>query len=142
VPLAASSGGSSALPLLFVVVIIAGMYFLMIRPQQRRAREQQSMQATLGPGDEVMTSSGIYGEIVEIDEADGSVLLEVAEDVVVKFARGAIVRTVTKAAHEDDEPEDEVDADEAEEGETEHPNPQAADGRVTGAESVIERRKD
>ena len=97
---AASSGGSSALPLLFVILIIGAMYFLMIRPQQRRNREMQSMQSSLGPGDEVMTSSGLYGEVVEIDEADGTVLLEVAPEVVLKFARGAIVKTVTSAQQE------------------------------------------
>ncbi len=132
VPLAASSGGSSALPLLFVILIIGAMYFLMIRPQQRRNREMQSMQASLGAGDEVMTSSGIYGEIVEIDESEGTVLLEIAPDIVVKFARGAVVRTVAPAQREVEEPDDEADADQAE--------PASSDG--ASAESVIERRKD
>jgi preprotein translocase subunit YajC len=130
VPLGASTSGSSALPLLFIILIIGAMYFLMIRPQQRRNRDMQSMQATLGPGDEVMTSSGMYGEVVEIDESDGTVLLEVAPDTVLKFARGAIVRTVTPAAQhaqEDTEPDDTADTDDA---------PAADDS------SVIERRKD
>jgi preprotein translocase subunit YajC len=140
VPLAATSGGSSALPLLFVILIIGAMYFLMIRPQQRRNRQMQSMQASLSPGDEVMTSSGMYGEIVEIDEADGTILLEVAPDVLVKFARGAIVRTVTPAQHhehDEEEPDDHVDADEAEAA-----RPDSTAPRAEGADSVIERRKD
>jgi len=129
---AASSGGSSALPLLFVILIIGAMYFLMIRPQQRRNREMQSMQSSLGPGDEVMTSSGLYGEVVEIDEADGTVLLEVAPEVVLKFARGAIVKTVTSAQQEqhDEEPDDAADADEA------------AGTAAATSDPVIERRQD
>ncbi|MEN3310579.1 MAG: preprotein translocase subunit YajC [Micromonosporaceae bacterium] len=141
VPLAATNGGSSALPLLFIILIIGAMYFLMIRPQQRRTRAMQSMQASLGPGDEVMTSSGIYGEVVEIDEAEGSILLEVAPDVVMKFARGAVSRTVTPAQHETAEPDDAADADEAEFTEPEPAAPRA-DDRAEGANSVIERRKD
>lgn len=134
---AASSSGSSALPLLFVILIIGAMYFLMIRPQQRRNREMQSMQASLGPGAEVMTNSGIYGEIVEIDESDGTVLLEIAPDVVVKVARGAIARTVTPAG-QDTEPDDEADGDEpAGSGGT----VATADAPAT-ADTVIERRKD
>jgi preprotein translocase subunit YajC len=130
VPLGASSG-SSALPLLFIILIIGAMYFLMIRPQQRRNRDMQSMQASLEPGAEVMTSSGMYGEVVEIDEAEGTVLIEVAPETVIKFARGAVVRTVTPAAHADAEPDDATDADEP-----------AAPLVTDDASSVIERRKD
>lgn len=114
VPIAASgSSGSSLLPLLFVILIIGAMYFLMIRPQQRRSREMQAMQSTLAPGAEVMTSSGIYGEVIEIDESDGSVVLEISPDVHVKFARGAIARVVTPAdaPATTEEPDDEADAD-------------------------------
>jgi preprotein translocase subunit YajC len=137
VPLAAnSSGGGSLLPLLFVIVIIAAMYFLMIRPQQRRAREMQNMRSTLGPGDEIMTSSGIYGEIVEIDETDDTILLEVAPDVVLRIARAAIARTVSQAQHDE-----ESDGDETGESEETDETGQA-NQQPTGAENVIERRKD
>jgi preprotein translocase subunit YajC len=139
-PQSASGGGSSALPLLFVILIIGAMYFLMIRPQQRRNRDMQSMQASLGPGDEVMTSSGIYGEVVEIDESDGTILLEISADVVVKFARGAVVRTVAQAQHEalEEEPDDEADADDLAEIEA----PAEADQQARPGSPVIEHRKD
>lgn len=148
--LGASSSGSSALPLLFVILIIGAMYFLMIRPQQRRNREVQSMQAQLGAGDEVMTSSGIYGEVVEIDESDGTILLEVAPDVVMKFARGAVVRTIATAERDvddesdvdEDEPDDETDVDETPAAESDQVTRRAAGDGATGADSVIEYRKD
>jgi preprotein translocase subunit YajC len=109
--LAASSSGSF-LPLLFLVVIFGAMYLLFIRPQQRRNREIQAMQSRLGPGDEVMTGSGIYGTVTEIDEANGTVDLEISPEVVVRFARGAIARVVTQSAqgdHAEAEPEDDAD---------------------------------
>lgn len=112
-PLAASSsGGSSLLPFVFIVLIFAAMYFLFIRPQQRRARETQAMQSQLGPGDEVMTGSGIYGTVTEVDTEGGTVGLEIAPEVVVTVARGAIARVITHVEHEaeDEESEDSEEA--------------------------------
>jgi preprotein translocase subunit YajC len=101
------------LPVLFILLLFGAMYLLFIRPQQRRNREIQSMQSRLGPGDEVMTGSGIYGTVTEVDEANGTIDLEISPEVVVRFARGAIARVITASAHDDevaDEPEDETDA--------------------------------
>jgi preprotein translocase subunit YajC len=114
VPYLAASSSSSYFPLLFLVVIFGAMYLLFIRPQQRRNREVQAMQSRLGPGDEVMTGSGIYGTVTEVDEAGGTVDLEISPEVVVRFARGAIARVVTPATHADGaeaEPEDDADLD-------------------------------
>jgi preprotein translocase subunit YajC len=111
VPLA-DSGGTSYFPVLFIVLIFAAMYFLFIRPQQRRNREIQAMQSKLGAGDEVMTGSGIYGTVSDIDDEHGTVDVEVAPDVIVTFARGAIAKVVTPAAHDTEpgaEPADELD---------------------------------
>jgi len=114
--LAASGSSSSFLPLLFIILIFGAMYFLFIRPQQRRNRELQAMQSRLGPGDEVMTGSGMYGTVTEIDETNGTVDIEISPEVVVTFARGAIARVVTPAVHDDqttadtgDEPDTETD---------------------------------
>jgi len=108
---ASGSSGSSLLPLLFIILIFGAMYFLFIRPQQRRNRDLQAMQSRLGPGDEVMTGSGMYGTVTEIDEANGTVDIEVSPEVVVTFARGAIARVVTPAVHDDTvtDAEDELD---------------------------------
>ncbi len=109
---ATGSSGSSFLPLLFIILIFGAMYFLFIRPQQRRNRELQAMQSRLGHGDEVMTGSGMYGTVTEIDEANGTVDIEISPEVVVTFARGAIARVVTPAVHDDEHPaatEDEPD---------------------------------
>jgi len=102
--------------LLFVIVIIAGMYFLMIRPQQRRNRNLQQMQATLAPGAEVMTGSGIYGTVTDVDDAEGTIDVEVSPGVVITFARAAVARVISAAPEseededvEDEDVEDEVD---------------------------------
>jgi preprotein translocase subunit YajC len=102
VPLAASgSSGGSILPLLLFIMIPLGMYFLMIRPQQRRAREMQRMQSDLTPGAEVMTGSGMYGTVTEVDEEDGTVVLEISSEVHVRFARAAIARVLSPGSGTD-----------------------------------------
>jgi preprotein translocase subunit YajC len=109
VPLAASGSGGNLLPFGFIILLFGAMYFLFIRPQQRRNRETQAMQSTLGPGDEVMTGSGVYGTVVEIDDENGVISLEVSPDVVMRFARGAVARVVNQVPREIEEEEEDVD---------------------------------
>jgi preprotein translocase subunit YajC len=104
---AESSGGSSALPLLVVVAFAAFVYFLMIRPQQKRRRDVESMQSTMGLGDEVVTVGGLYGIVTEVDS--DTVMLEIAPGVTAKYARAAIGKVNKKAAVEE-EPADEEES--------------------------------
>ena len=112
---AAPSGGAAAQLFSFFpfIAIFVIFYFLMIRPQQRRNRELQRMQSSLGPGAEVMTGSGIYGTVTDIDEEEGTLGLEVSPGVTIRFARGAVARVITSGEVDEDddvqEPVDEVD---------------------------------
>ena len=72
------------------------MYALLIRPQQKRVREQQALVRETEVGDEVMTSSGIYGIVTELE--DDTLLIEVAEGIEMRMARGAVSRILTKGA--------------------------------------------
>jgi preprotein translocase subunit YajC len=54
------------------------------------------MQSQLAVGQEVMTTSGLFGRLVELDT--DSVVLEVADGVRLKWARPAIARVVGPAA--------------------------------------------
>jgi preprotein translocase subunit YajC len=78
-------------PLLYLFLIIAAFYLLVIRPQRARARRTSSMQSQIGPGDEVMLTSGIFGTIAAID--DQVVVLTVADGVQIKVDRRAVGRT-------------------------------------------------
>jgi preprotein translocase subunit YajC len=84
-----SGSGGSSLGLLFFLIIPVAMYFLMIRPQRKRMREQASLQASIGVGDEVVTNSGIYGFITG-EEDDDKFWLEIDENVQIRIARAAI----------------------------------------------------
>lgn len=54
-----------ALPLILMFVIF---YVLLIRPQQKKAREHQALVGALKPRDKVVTSSGMYGEVISIKD--------------------------------------------------------------------------
>ncbi|HMK12802.1 MAG TPA: preprotein translocase subunit YajC [Acidimicrobiales bacterium] len=82
--------------ILFLVAVFGLMYFLLIRPQQKRLREQQALVRDTEVGDEVMTSSGIYGIVTELE--DDTLLIEVAEGIEMRMARGAVARILTKGA--------------------------------------------
>lgn len=88
------------LPLVLMGVVF---YFLLIRPQNQRRRAQMQMQSEIGQGDEIVTTAGIYGTIVEIEDDYGTVILEVAPNTQIRVARAAIAQRVT----EDEDFEDE-----------------------------------
>ena len=90
--LAESSGGGSIASLGIFLLIPIAMYFLLIRPQRRRQREQSALQSAIGVGDEVMTTSGMYGFITGFD---GDVVwLEIDDNIQIRVARAAIQRRV------------------------------------------------
>jgi preprotein translocase subunit YajC len=74
---------------LFLLIIPVAMYFLMIRPQRKRQREQAELLAAIDVGDEVVTTSGIYGFITG-KEDDDKFWLMIDDDVQIRIARAAI----------------------------------------------------
>jgi len=96
------------LPLLLLPVL---MYFLLIRPQQKKMRAQQALLAQVGVGDEVMTTSGLYG-YVNAMEGD-TIWLEIADNVEVRITKAAIARRVTTEVAGEASPADGSDEREA-----------------------------
>ncbi len=83
------SGGAAILQFGFLLLIPVAMYFLLIRPQRRRMREQQELQSSLEVGDEVITTSGVYGTITG-EDGPGRFWLEIDDDVQIRISRAAI----------------------------------------------------
>ncbi len=102
---APSSGGGlvTLAPLLLMGVL---GYFLLIRPQQRRSRAQQALQRSVEEGDQILTTSGVYATVIEIDEDEGTVILEIAPGTHIKVVRGAIAQRLTEDAYDEDEDEE------------------------------------
>ena len=85
----ASSGQPSGLiQLLPFAMILAIFYFLILLPMKRRQRKIQDFQSALKVGDNIVTTSGIYGQITRLN--DKSVQLQIAEKVRIEVARAAV----------------------------------------------------
>lgn len=97
--------------LIVLGLFLAVMYLLVIRPQQKRQREHQSLVDSLAVGTDVVTVGGLHGHIVAV--GDDHVDLTVYDDVVLRFQKSAIARTVTEAETEVDESLDAGSEDEA-----------------------------
>jgi preprotein translocase subunit YajC len=111
---ASSKSQSNPLGFLLPLILIGGaFYFFLIRPQRNRQRQQAQMQKNLEPGTRVVTTSGMYATIVEVN--DDGVILELAPDVQVQFVEQAIMRVVEEdtGETEDDAEDDEENEDDA-----------------------------
>ena len=86
-----SSGGGLVAFLPFILIAVV-MYFLLIRPQRRRMQQQRELASAVEEGDEVMTTSGIYG-FVTATEGD-LIWLEIADGVDIRVARQAVSRRI------------------------------------------------
>jgi len=103
--------GSSLVSLALPLLMIVGFYFLLIRPQRSRQRAQQALLSALEVGDEIMTSGGIFGTIIEIDEDEGVLIVEIAPGTRVRMVRNGIAQRFVEEEEYDeaDEPDDEAD---------------------------------
>lgn len=52
----------------WLVVIFAFMYFLMIRPQKKEQKQKELMMKEVAVGDTVLTTSGFYGTVIDVDD--------------------------------------------------------------------------
>ena len=73
---------------IFVIFII--FYILLIRPQKKQEKERQAMLKNIKKNDEVVTSGGIYGVVINLK--DKTVTLRIDDNVKVEIERSAISR--------------------------------------------------
>ena len=82
--------GDSLIPIFLLYAgIIAVFWFVFIRPQRKQQKQMREMQSSLKTGDNIITSSGTYGTIVEVGE----------EIFVVEFGSPKSVRIPVAKAH-------------------------------------------
>ena len=82
------SGSGSGLGYLLVLVLPFVLLLFLMFTQRRRAQQTQAMQASLAVGEEVVTTSGLYGTIVALD--DTVVTLDVGEGRTLRYDRRAV----------------------------------------------------
>ena len=75
---------------LIPLVLIVLLFVVMNRQQRKRSQAVTALQSSLLIGDEVVTTSGFYG--IVRDTTDEMIHLEIADQIVVRVAKGAIAR--------------------------------------------------
>lgn len=74
--------------------IMAAFFFLFILPQQRKAKEHKKMVEALNKGSEVVTTGGLLGKVIDLDE--NFVQLELSDNVHVHVQRNAVASLLPK----------------------------------------------
>ncbi len=76
--------------LFMMVIIFAIMWLFMIRPQQKRQKEIQNFRNSITKGSQIVTAGGIYGTVKDIDEADNTLKVEIANGICIKVDKGSV----------------------------------------------------
>ena len=86
----------SGLGYLLVLLLPFLLLIFIVFSQRRRAQQVQALQASLAVGDEVVTTSGLYGTIVALD--DTVVTLDTGAGSTLRYDRRAIGMRATEVA--------------------------------------------
>ena len=78
-----------------IVLIIVVFYFFMIRPQMKKAKDQKKFVDELKKSDKVVTTAGIHGKIVDMN--DTTFVLEVEGGTKIRFDKSAVSLDASKA---------------------------------------------
>lgn len=87
------TGGQTPNPIVQIVplvLIFIVFYFFMIRPQQKKQKDREKLLDDIKRGDRVVTIGGIHGTVAGIETEKKTVLVQVADNVKIKFERSAI----------------------------------------------------
>ncbi len=80
------------LPLILIFLVA---YLFMIRPQMKRQKDEKRFAEALKKGDRIVTKSGLYGKVVDLNEKDSSCIIETMAGRL-KFDRSAISMEMSK----------------------------------------------
>ena len=87
------------LPLVLLVIVF---WFLILRPMRKRQQQFAATQKSIGVGARVLLGSGIYGDVVSMDE--DNIELRIAPETTITVVRPAIAKVITSTEPEVSEP--------------------------------------
>lgn len=91
--LQAANAGSGMSTIFMMVIIFVIFWLFMIRPQQKKQKEIQNFRNAIAVGQQIVTAGGIYGVVKQIEEADNTLIIEVANGVRIKVDRNSVYAT-------------------------------------------------
>ena len=86
--------GQGYTQLIFMGLLFAAMYFLMIAPQRKKQKAHDLMLKSLGSGDEIVTTGGIYGTITNVK--DDRFIVRIAENTKIEVGKSFVSGVVSK----------------------------------------------
>jgi len=86
--------GDPIMGLLLPIGMVVLFYFFLIRPQSKRAKEHRQMVEAISKGDEVVTSGGVLGKVVDVKE--NFVSLEISKDVTISVQKNMVATLMPK----------------------------------------------
>lgn len=103
--------------MIIILALALGVMWLMTSRTRKQQKEAMAFRAELAPGQEVMTGSGLFGTVVEVD--GDVVTLETSPGVTSRWLRPAIAKPVPPPVEDEDEDdEDGVEGDDDVAGDT------------------------
>jgi preprotein translocase subunit YajC len=87
--------------LVIIAVLFGVFWLLLIRPQRARARQQRELIQSVEPGDEIVSTGGLFGLVKRIEGDE--LVVEIAPGTEVRMARRAVAGVVEP--EEPDEPD-------------------------------------
>ena len=82
---------ASFIPLILIFLIF---YFLLIRPQQKKQKEHKVLLDSIQRGDEILSSGGILGKVIKVD--NDKLTVEIAKGVNVSIIRSTVADVMKK----------------------------------------------
>ena len=73
-----------------MILLFAVFYFLIIRPQQRAQKEHKAMLESLQKGDKIITTGGLYAEVVKPEE--DFIKIKINDETIVRLDRSSVAR--------------------------------------------------
>jgi preprotein translocase subunit YajC len=88
-----------------VLFAMLGIFIFMMFRRNKKTKEQQAtLQSQFAPGVEVMTSFGLFGRIVSMDDEENKVVLELSPGNLATVHRQAVTKIVEPAVATEEEP--------------------------------------
>ena len=102
--LQAQAGGAGLFssPIVMLALMFIIMWFFMIRPQRKQQKAIEAFRNNLSAGQQVVTSSGVYGTVKDIVTENGRqiVILEIAPSVKIKIDKSSIFADMSANAQQ------------------------------------------
>src|SRR5665213_2943759 len=90
-----STGSNPVMGLLLPLALVAIFYLLVFMPMQRPKKQQQQMLKTLENGSQVLTTGGIRGTMVSVNQHDPLTLRVKPDNLKLQVARSAAASLIT-----------------------------------------------